>query len=191
MGGPSSTQQQAENLQLSTAQQQQQLESQYATMAQNIIQYGQNLQQPLVQQDVALTSGNPTAVLQAAGPQLGQIAQAGTAAQENIYNNVAPGAGRDFALSQVPQQTYSQSASYLNSLVNNAYGQLAQLGTGQLGLGVQQEAAGQGAGSLSTTAAGNVATTEAQSKSGTLGFLGSLAGAAAQGAGIGAGIAAG
>jgi hypothetical protein len=177
MGG-NSTANQAEQEQLQIAQQNQSLDQQYAATAQQYLQYGQQLQQPLVNFDTALASGNPTQVMQAAAPGLANITQGGQQATEQIYNNVPAGAGRQEALSQVPISTYGQSASYLNNIVNAAPQQLAQLGAGQLSLGTTQEGAAQGAGSLATSSAGGAAQEANQGKAATLGFLGSLAGAA-------------
>jgi len=184
--GQSSTSKQAEQIQLSTAQSQLGLEQQYAQMAQDYLSYAKNLEQPFVSRNMALTSGSPTAAISAAGPQLGQIAQAGQAAKENIYNTVAPGAGRDVALSQLPMQTYSQQAGYLNNLVNSAFGNLAQLGSAQQGVGLNLAGAGISSGGLSTQSAGQVAQTEQQKKASTMDFVGSLINAAGSAAGGGA-----
>jgi hypothetical protein len=174
-GGPSAAQQ----TQLATANEQLGLEQQYASEAQQFLTQGQTLEQPYITQQTQLASGNPTAVNQAAAPGLTQISNQMNQARESIYNNVPAGAGREFALSQLPISAAGQSANYLNSIVNQAPQNLAQLGAGQLGVGLQQEGAGQGAGTLSSSSAGSVAQTQAEGKASTLGFLGSLAGAAA------------
>jgi hypothetical protein len=178
MGG-GGVQQQAEQNQLNISNQNEALDQQYAQMAQQIINRGQALEQPLIQQQTALASGDPTAVNQAAAPGLTQIANSENSARESIYTNVPAGAGREFALSQLPIQSYGQSANYLNSIVNQAPQTLAQLGAGQLNLGTTEQGAAQGAGSLAVGAAGGAANEANQGKSATLGFLGSLAGAAA------------
>jgi len=178
MGGPSATERQAENIQMQTAQQQLQLESQLAQYAQQRLQRGDQLQQPLINKDTALASGDMATAISAAGPQLGNIAKAGQAAKDNIYNSIAPGAARDFALAQLPMQTYSQSAGYLNSLINAAPQELAQIGTGQYQVGLTQQGQGQTSGQISNTAAGQVGQLEQQQKASTLGFIGSLVGTA-------------
>lgn len=185
MGGQSSLQRQAEAQQMDVSRSQLDLMKQYADFSQQRLARGDALQQPLINKDMALASGDPNTVLQAAGPQLGQIAKAGQAAKENIFNNIGPGAARDFALSQVPMQTYSQSAGYLNQLVNQAPQDLAALGTGQYSVGLTQAGQGQTSGQISNTAAGQVGQLEQQTKSSTLNFLGQLAGAGGKAFGLG------
>jgi hypothetical protein len=156
MGGPNAAQQNATNTETSIANSNEALEQQLVNFGEQRIQSGDTLQQPLIQQLQALSSGNPQAVVSAAGPQLGQIAQSGQAASANIMNTIAPGAARDVALSQVPMQTYSQSAGLLNSLVNNAPTQLAQVGAAEQGLGTTQIGQGQGSGQLASTTSANI-----------------------------------
>jgi hypothetical protein len=176
MGGGNS---QAQQIQQSTAQEQLNLEQQYAQTAAQYLGYGQSLQQPFVQQQQALASGNPEAVISAAGPQLGNISKGYQQAAENIYNTTQPGAGQQEALAQLPIQQTSQTSSYLNGLITQAPQNLAQLGASYLGLGTTQEGAAQGAGTLSNSAAGSIVQENNQSKASTMSFLGSLAGAAA------------
>lgn len=183
MTGPSSTEKQAEQMQLQTSQQQLALESQYAQYAQGRLAQGDALQQPLINRDKALVSGDPNTVLQAAGPGVGQFAKAGQASKDQIYNNLPPGAARDFAQAQSTMNTNTQTAGYINNLVNAAPGELAQIGTGQYSVGLTQAGQGQTSGQISNTAAGQVGQLEQQSKASTLGFLGSLAGAAGKAAG--------
>ena len=170
--------------QLQQSQQQNALESQYLQFAQQRFNQGDILQQPLISKLQSLTSGDPNAVISAAGPELGNIAKSGQAAKANIFNTIPAGAARDFALSQVPMQQYSQTAGYLNNIINQAPQELAQIGSAQQGLGTTLTGAAQGFGTLGTSQAGLAGTTAynqqqiaAQQKASTLGFIGSLAGA--------------
>jgi hypothetical protein len=188
-GGPSqqstNTQNQIMSQELANSQQQTQLENQYLQFAQQRMNKGDVLLQPLINRYTALTSGDPNAVISAAGPELGNIARSGQAAKEQIYNTVAPGAGRDVALAQLPLQQNTQTAGYLNNIINNAYTGIGQLGAAEQGLSLQQTGAAQGFAGIGTSQAslaGNTAFNQqqiaAQNKASTMGFLGSLAGAA-------------
>jgi hypothetical protein len=133
------------------------------------------------------------AVISALGPQLGNIATQTKQASSNIYNTVAPGAGRDYALAQ-NQIGQGQQAS---GLINNAFTQgltgNANIGSQDLQQALQYLGAGIGSGSQATSAStqsgqigGQLSDQAAQRKASTMSFLGSLAGAAGTAAGGGA-----
>lgn len=176
-------QQQSYQSNLQNQQFNQALEKQLVDFAMQRYQRGDILQQPLINKLTQLSSGDPNAVISAAGPEIGQIARAGQSASANVFNRIAPGAARDVALSQIPMQQYSQTAGYLNNIINSAPQQLAELGTGQYSLASGATGQGIGAGGASTqagSAAGNTAgqvwQEQQQMKQQTLGFLGSIAG---------------
>lgn len=179
MGGPSSTQKQAEQTQMQISQDQLALSKQYSDMLQGRLQQGDVLQQPLISYLQKLSSGDPNAVISAASPQLANISRGSQQAKEQIYNTVPAGAARDFALSELPVQTGEQTSSYLNQIINQAPQELAQVGASQYGVGLNLGGLGQGSAQIAGTQAGQVGQLEQQTKASTTGFLGSLAGAAA------------
>lgn len=147
-----------------------------ALSAQQYQQYQQNIA-PAVSYYQSLASGNPSQVLGAAGPQISNITSGYNAATESINNNVGPGAARDYALSQVPLQQNSQVAGTLNSVVQGAYPQLAQIASGQGSFSLQELGASlSGLGGASTSNQSVMQANE-EGKAATLGVLGSLLGA--------------
>lgn len=175
MGASNSGQQ----LEKQTAEQTAEVEKQYLDFAKERYARGDVLQKPLIDRATALTSNDPAAILSAAGPEVGRIAQAGQSAEADLYNRTGgKGAAFDFGMSQIPFQTYSNTAGYLNNIVNNAYGTLAEMGSGQYSVAGQQTGAGLSAANISAQTAGNLANQQAQNKASTMGFFGQLAGAA-------------
>lgn len=134
------------------------------------------LQQPAIDYYKGITSGDPNARLTAAAVPIGDISRTGRATSAAIADNVPRGAARDFAQSQVPQNTYAQSASYLNDAFTKAFPALANIGTESGGVGLQY----QGAGLRSTEGAAQtnqgIAQNQQAQKASQLGVLGSLAG---------------
>lgn len=154
---------------------------------------GQQLQQPLIDYNKALTSGNMPAVISALGPQLGNIATQTKQAESNIYNRVAPGAGRDYALAQNQMGQGQQNAGLINNAFTQGLTGNANIGSQDLAQALQYLGAGIGSGSQATSAStqsgqiyGQLSDQAAQRKASTMGFLGSLAGAAGTAAGGGA-----
>jgi hypothetical protein len=156
---------------------------QYLNMSQGQLAYGQQLEQPLVNFYQGIASGNQNNLMTAAAPEIANITGQSRAAQANIWNTVPAGAGRDFALAQAQQNQAGQTASTLNQTYNQALTGLAQLGTAQQGVGLQEAGAGIGGISGAQSAYGNIMQTQAQAKSSALGFLGSIFGAAGSAAG--------
>lgn len=195
-GGSSGTEKQQSALELQQVQlgqQQAQIGQEYLNLAGNRLQYSDILNQPAVQFYSSLASGNPQAAIQAAGPQLGNISQNAQQARANIMNNVPAGAGRDEALAQLEQGKSSQIAGTLNQLVTQAPGQLAAIGAGQASEALQLSGAGftglgQASGSYAQgqNSLGNIAQQQNARKASTMGFIGSLVGAAGSAAGGGA-----
>jgi hypothetical protein len=165
------------------ATQQTQLGQQYASLAQQSLSQMNTLEQPAISYYSNLVnsanSGNYSALVQSAGPTLGTIAQQQNAAQENIYANVPAGAGRDYALAMLPQNTAGQVASTLNQQYTGGLQNLAALGSGYGSVGLQEAGAGLSGLSGASQTQNSVMNAQAQSKASTLGFLGSLTGAAA------------
>lgn len=137
-----------------------------------------DLQKPAIDYYKGLTSNDPNMRLTAAAAPIGDISRMGRSTSAAIADNVPRGAARDFAQSQVPQNTYAQSAGYLNQAFNNAFPALANIGTESGGVGLQYQGAGlrglEGAGQTNDS----IARTQQQQKASQLGVLGSLAGVA-------------
>jgi hypothetical protein len=186
MGGSGNTQKQQEALtqqQIALGQQQAGIGQQYIDLSQAQLQRSTNLQQPLVDFYTGITQGNSQSKIAAASPVLGQIANSTKQAEANIYNTIPAGAGRDEALAQAQIGQGQQNASTLNSTFNTALQQLAAMGTGstQAGLGLASAGfTGLAAPGLQQGQQGlaNVAQEQNQQKASTMGFFGSLVGAA-------------
>lgn len=165
------------------ATQQTQLGQQYAGLAQQSLSQMNTLEQPAISYYSNLVnsanSGNYNALVQAAGPTLGTIAQQQNAAQENIYANVPAGAGRDYALAMLPQNTAGQVSQTLNQQYTGGLQSLAQLGAGYGSVGLQEAGAGLSGLSGASQTQNTVMQSQQQSKAATMGFLGSLAGGGA------------
>lgn len=187
MGGPSSQEKKAQR---DTSQQQLQIGQQYAGMAKSELNRMNELQQPTVDFYSgiikAAQGGDYGGLITAAGPTVSNITQQAENAKENIYNTVPAGAGRDYALAAAKSGTAGNISGTLNQLFLSAFPQLSQIGgqAGQVGL----NEAGAALSGLSGGAQTNQAmmNQEAQQKASTMGFFGSLAGAAGAAAGGGA-----
>lgn len=158
---------------------QQQVTTEQQALAQSQAQYTQSQQElaPAMNYYQQLVSGNPQQTMAAAAPQISNITGGYNASVEQINNNVAPGAARDYALSQVPIQQNSQVASTLNSVTQNAYGSLAALGSGSESASLQFLGGGVSAGNAASSSNQVTMQAQEQSKADTMGFLGSLIGA--------------
>ena len=153
----------------------------FLSMANNSISSGQNLINPLEQYNTGIinsaTSGNESALISAAGPQISNITQLQKQAQESIYDSTSSGPGRDAALAQGKLQEGTDISTTLNQLFQNALTSNATLGAGTQALGLQE--AGAGLNSLGLASSSNAQSMQAseQNKSILLSSLGSLAGA--------------
>jgi hypothetical protein len=156
-------------------------EQQYLTMAQNSLAQGQNLIAPLEQYNTGIinsaTSGDESALISAAGPQITNITKTANLAKESAYSSIPAGAGRDAALAQAKMSEGTNISTALNQLFQNALTSNATLGAATEAVGLQETGAGLNA--LGTASTSNQASMNAaeQSKSSTLSFLGQLASA--------------
>lgn len=141
------------------------------------------LMQPAIDFNKALSSGDMNAILPAIAQPLGQIATAHRAAKENVYNTVPPGPARDFALAQIERQAPAARATAINSAYNNSFDKLANIGSGLGAFSLQELGAGLRAGESGVQTRSGIMQQDAQGKAATLGFLGSLAGGAGAAAG--------
>jgi hypothetical protein len=185
MSGPStSTSSQIEQSQQAQSQQQFQLEQQQFSQSQANQAQMQTLEAPAIDFYTKMTTNANTA-LQAAAPQIGQIDSSMNAAKQNILNTIAPGASRDYALSQLQVQQGAQTAGLLNTETTSAYDKLANLGAGIGAFSLGQGNLATSLGGLGTTNLSGAAqtqqgvmNTQEQAKAGLESMFGSLLGGA-------------
>lgn len=134
----------------------------------------------------AAQSGNYGDLITAAGLPISQITQQSQQAQENVYNTMPAGAGRDAALAAGKLNTGQQVASTLGQTYTGAINQLQNIASGYGSLGLQETGASLSGFSGASATQSNIMNAQNQSKASTMGFLGSLAGAAGTAAGGGA-----
>lgn len=144
------------------------------------------LEQPLIDFTSKITSGDPSAQVKAAAPLIANITGQSSQAKERIYDTVGPGAGRDFALSQMEQQKSGAIAETMNRTYLGALDKQANLGAGFGAFSLQELGAGLRAGEGASNTTNSVMQAKEQGKASTMGFLGQLAGAAGTAAGGGA-----
>jgi len=131
-GGPSTT---AVN---NTAGQQSSLATQEATSSTATQQEALQLEQPLIQQQQALATGDRSAALTAAMPTISTITGGFNASKEQIMNNVPPGPGRDAALANLQVNRATTTANTEAQMVNQDPSTLANLGSGLGAFSMQQ-----------------------------------------------------
>src|SRR5579872_563045 len=173
----------------STQNQEQSVANQYQGVAGGLEQFaapllneGVSLQQPLINLLQSYMSPDPSARLTANAIPIGNIKSQDQVATDSIFNNVAPGAGRDFALAKLKEGEASQISGLLNRTYESAAPGLAQVGSGLTGTGLQVYGGALSALGGATGALGQIGQQQEQGKASTLGFLGSLAGAGARAA---------
>ncbi len=137
---------------------------------------GQQLLQPSINRYRALVSGGPAAFREAA-PQIGEIDSGYTAAKENIFNTIAPGAARDSALAGLERDRATAKSGFLNDITMGAYDKLAAIGSGDLSYGLQQLGAALRAGEGASYSNQAQMQNETARKAATMNLLGSAIGA--------------
>lgn len=194
MGGNNSAEKQSQALattQANTAQQEVGIAQQQLDLSQQTAAKANQLQQPLVNFYSGIVSpGNKTNAISAASPLIGNIANSEKQAEGNIRNTVPEGAGRDAALALAKIQQGQSTSSALNSTYTSALQNLAQLGSADQGVALQQTGAGlsafgganQGFGGAQS-ALGTIQQAQASQKAALTGTLGSIFGAAGTAAG--------
>lgn len=187
MGGPSKHLQQSQE---KLADSQATAAQQFANLSQQSLSQMNTLTQPAVNHDMGLinaaNSGNYSQLIQAAGPTVGANSQAAQQAAQNIRNNIPAGAGQQAALAQIPFQLGNANAGALNQAYTGALGNLTQIGAAYGGVGLNEAGISTNSANAAGSAYGQIGNEQAQSKATTMGFLGSLAGAAGTAAGGGA-----
>lgn len=134
-------------------------------------------QAPAIGLYTALTSGDPHAALTAASPLIAPISQGYQAAKDSIFNNIAPGAGRDAALANLNIQKNAATSGIFASQTAGAYDKLANIGSGLGAFSLQDIGASLNAFGGATKSNDSVMQAQAANKASTMGFLGQLAGA--------------
>lgn len=178
-GGPTSSQ---VNLGNSIAQQELGTAQQAQALSQQQYAESQALEAPLVTQEKALASGDRTAALTAAAPQISQIAQGYKASQQSILDTLPPGAARDTALAQLATQKNTGIATAQAGAVQQAPQILASLGTQDSALSLQELGASLSGFTGSATANSQAANISAQQSAAKWGPITSLAGSLGGGA---------
>ena len=151
-------------------------------MAQNQLTQEQQLTQPQKTFNTgvidAAKSGNYSNLISAAGPATGTIAQTDKQAQEQIYNNVPAGPGRDYALAASKQGEATQMSTTLNQLFQNALQSNTNIGLASAGIGLQETGAGLNSANIASQSNQAVMSANEQAKSSTMSMIGQFAGAA-------------
>jgi hypothetical protein len=179
--------------QVATAKWQQNQGEQLASLAAGKEALAQSLFQQPIDRARKLASGDPSTVAQVMAPTYKLFEDANTSARATIFDSVASGAGRDFALSMMPAQKTGKIAEATNAAVGSGFEELTKQAKTMADWGLQEQGAslraGEGgaqtyssAASILNSAAGTqsqVAQAEAAKKAATMGFLGDLGGAVA------------
>ena len=193
-GGPSNEQIKLQEKQIDTTSQltQEQIDlarSQQAQAAQDTAER-KALQQPLIDKETALASGDRSKALAAAMPTISTLSQGYNAAKEQIMSSLPPGPGRDSALANLETQKYTGIAGAQASQVQAAPEILANIGSGVGAFSLQELGAalsGFSGATSSTNVGAGILNNEVQqqeaAKANQLGFFGQLAGAAGTAAG--------
>lgn len=127
-----------------------------------------------------LAGGDPNALARANAPAIQGITQATNSAKQNIVQNNSRGGERNLALEQADLSKGAQIGNLTTQSYTNAFPSLAQLGGQNVAQGTAATNAGTGALNMASNQYGNLLNINAQDKAATMGFLGSLAGGAAQ-----------
>ncbi len=142
------------------------------------------LEAPAIANYQSLISGDPAVATAAAQPIISNVTSGYNAAKESIFNTVAPGAGRDYALAQLPVQANAAISSGITSQTLAAYDKLANLGAGLGSFSLQELGAGSNLLGQASNSNQSVMSAQEQSKASTMGFLGQIVGGVAGNSGL-------
>jgi hypothetical protein len=126
----------------------------------------------------SIASGNPQAISSAIGPAVGQINTASQSAKQNIAQNTPRGGVEQLAEANVDAQRAGQIGNLGTQAYTSAFPALASIGQGGLGASANEIASAISAGSAGSQSNAGLMQAQAQGKASTMGFFGSLAGAA-------------
>jgi hypothetical protein len=175
LGGPSGsttqTQNQLTQQDIATSQQQQQESAQLFNLSYPGLQTAESYYQ-------SLASGNPSQIFQSIAPAVGQINSASQGAVQQIQQNMPRGGAEQLAVANVEQQRAGQIGNLGTQAYTSAPAALAQIAAGGVGLSNNAIASSISASSAGSQSNQALMQAQAQGKASTLGFFGSLAGAA-------------
>jgi Chaperone of endosialidase len=179
-GGPS---QSTLNTQNSIAQQQLDVAKQSQVQSQQDTEQRKALEAPLIAKETALATGDRTAAVSAAMPEISAIGSGINAAKQNIMNTLPPGAARDTALAQLQTQAAVAPQQAIAGQIQQAPEILANVGQGVGAFSIQELGASlSGFGGAATTNQ-SVLQAQTQQQAAKLGVAGELVGAAGTAAG--------
>jgi hypothetical protein len=126
----------------------------------------------------SLATGDPTKIMSAIGPAVSQIGSQTSQAKTQIKESTPRGGAQDLALAEADISKAGQVGNLETQAYTGSFPALASLFQGGAGISVSQvaNAIASAQGASQTTA--NIGQEQAQGKATTMGFLGSLAGAA-------------
>lgn len=136
---------------------------------------------PMVKRLTGLIGGDNAETMRTAAPAIGRIDTGYTQAKESIFDKIAPGAARDFALAGLERDRATSKAGYLNDIVTQAYSDLGTLGTGFVSGSFQPLGATARFGEGASSSNQSLMQAENQRRQGTLNFFSNLVGAATGG----------
>jgi len=171
MGGPSATQQQAEQAQLGVSQQEASLLGTLNTEAQQL--FGETTPGLTTAENfyTALASGDPNKIAQALAPSLQQVGPQYEAAKRNIMATTPAGGALQLALAELPISEAQTTAGLTASAVAGAPAELATLAMRGVQGTTALTGAATSAGGLSVSASQAAAEEAAQQKATTMGLI--------------------
>lgn len=174
-GGPSgtvsNTQEQLTQEQIDLAKQQQALSNKTYGVVAPGLQTAENYY-------ASLASGDPTKIAAAVGPAVSGITSSTEAAKQAILTSTPRGGAQDLALQEADISKAGQVGNLDVQAYTGAFPALASLFSGGAGISVQQIANALSGFSGASQTIGALGQEQAQGKASTMGFFGSLAGAA-------------
>lgn len=143
---------------------------------------GKQLQNPLIEKELALASGDRKAAVQASMPTISKLSEGFAGAKQSIFNSLPAGAARDKAIAGLEIQKDTGIASAEANEVNKAPEILANIGSGLGAFSLQELGAslsGYGGASSANQGAGNMQMQQSEAKWGPIVGLAQAAGGAA------------
>jgi hypothetical protein len=134
------------------------------------------LMQPAISFFTAGASGDKDAVNTALAPAIGGVTKAYDSARSNIFDQVTPGAGREFSLGQLERDKASALAGLPGQFHMQSLDQLAKFGGAEGSYALQQLGAGLGSGQAAANTNQSIMQDQTARKSAQLSVLGSIAG---------------
>lgn len=169
---------QAENQQASIANQQNEIARQNQQLATQNNQLRTQYQQPFIDFNTKIASGDRNAMMTASAVPLSNLNTQYRQSRANIYDTVQPGIGRDVALAQITRDQGDSTAGYLNQAYNQSMQNLYGAGTESGQMGLQQTGASLNGFQGASATNQNLINNATQRKAATMGAIGSLAGVA-------------